>query len=333
MTGPGAAEARLRVAVRRALDGLPVKPLPGRPLLLVACSGGPDSMALAAATAFVAPRAGFRAGLITVDHGLQDGSEQRAAAVADWARRAGLAPVETATVTVDVTDGGPEGAARAARYDALSRAARQHQASAILLGHTRDDQAETVLLALGRGSGPRGLAAMPTRRGLYLRPLLELPRADTVQTCRDLDLPVWNDPHNTDPAYTRSRLRGAMPVLVETFGERIVANLARTATLIAADNDALDDYTSGLLDRVRSGTGVEARLEIQPLATAHRAVRTRALRAWALAGGADADALSFVHIDGMDALVTDWHGQGPVSLPGKVIAWREGDGLRLRRTE
>src|SRR5690606_13525676 len=115
-------------------------------------------------TAFVAPRLGLRAGLVTVDHGLQPGSAQRAAEVAGWGERIGLDPVQVATVSVAGRPGGPEAAAREARYQALVEVARRHDAAAVLLGHTRDDQAETVLLALARGSGPRGLAGMPVRR-------------------------------------------------------------------------------------------------------------------------------------------------------------------------
>ncbi|ADD40543.1 tRNA lysidine(34) synthetase TilS [Stackebrandtia nassauensis] len=343
MTGPPAAVARVRVAVRRLLTELSPSgnadesPSSGDRLVLVACSGGPDSMALAAATAFVAPRLGIRAGLVTVDHGLQAGSAKRAATVADWARDAGFEPVEVATVEVDVTAGGPEGAARDARYAALTEAAQRLGASAVLLGHTRDDQAETVLLALARGSGPRGLAAMPRKRRKFRRPLLDLPRADTVRACRDLELPVWDDPHNTDPAYARSRLRAVMPVLAETFGERFVANLARTATLVAADNDALDAYAAEVLAKASHGTLsaelLEPNLKLGPLNAARRAVRTRALRAWVLSEGAEADALSYVHIEAMEALVMNWRGQGPVFLPGNVTVWRERNRLRLRRTE
>ncbi|HWB36679.1 MAG TPA: tRNA lysidine(34) synthetase, partial [Rugosimonospora sp.] len=134
-----------RVAVRAALSGVPE----GGPVL-VACSGGTDSLALASATAFAAPRCGLRAGLVTVDHQLQPGSADRAASVAKWARTVGFDPVLVRAVEVG-SAGGPEAAARDARYHALADAAAEVGAAAVLLGHTRDDQAETVLLALSRG--------------------------------------------------------------------------------------------------------------------------------------------------------------------------------------
>ena len=223
--------AACRVAVRRALTGLP-----DGALVLVACSGGADSLALADATGFVAPRAGLRAGLVSVDHGLQPGSAGRAASVADWARTAGFAPAIAVGVQVAGRTGGPEAAARDARYEALAVAAIDCGAAAVLLGHTRDDQAETVLLALARGGGPRGIAGMPARRLVsgvpFLRPLLDVSRVDTRAACAELGLRPWQDPHNADPAYARSRVRAALPVLVEALGADLVDNLARTAALV-----------------------------------------------------------------------------------------------------
>jgi tRNA(Ile)-lysidine synthase len=140
--------ADLRRAVRAAL--------PAEGLVLVALSGGPDSLALAAATAF---EAAGRAGAVIVDHGLQAGSAAIAEAAAEQARSLQLDPVIVVAVTVGA-DGGPEAAARAARYRALSEAAASLGASAVLLGHTLDDQAETVLLGLARGSGATSLQGM-----------------------------------------------------------------------------------------------------------------------------------------------------------------------------
>src|SRR5580692_10028441 len=153
--GPHPAVAQARACVRRCLGDLE----PGD-LILAACSGGADSLALAAALAHEAPRLGLRAGGVTVDHGLQAGSARQAAAVAALLAGLGLDPVRSVRVAVAAAagHGGPEAAARAARYDALDEAARSTGAVAVLLGHTRDDQAETVLLGLARGSGARSLA-------------------------------------------------------------------------------------------------------------------------------------------------------------------------------
>ncbi|MEU1839825.1 tRNA lysidine(34) synthetase TilS [Micromonospora chersina] len=312
--------AAVRLAVRRALAGLP-----GAGPVLVACSGGADSLALAAATAFVAPRLGRRAGLVTVDHGLQPGSAERAERVARWGAESGLDPVEVVPVTVAGRPGGPEAAAREARYAALVAAARRHDAAGVLLGHTRDDQAETVLLALARGAGPRGLSGMPARRELdgvpLLRPLLDVPRDDTREACAALGLTPWADPHNVDPAYARSRVRAdLLPALVEALGPGVVGNLARTARLLAADTAALDELAGAALVEVRAADGG---LSVDGLAALPPAVRTRVLHAWARELGAPPAALSHRHVAALDALVTDWHGQGPAHLPGGLPVRRQ----------
>ncbi|WP_428963237.1 tRNA lysidine(34) synthetase TilS [Micromonospora fluostatini] len=311
--------AAIRVAVRSALTGVPA----GGPVL-VACSGGADSLALAAATAFVAPRLGRTAGLVTVDHGLQPGSAERAAEVARWANGYGLAPVEAVRVTVAGRPGGPEAAARLARYEALAEVARRHGAVALLTGHTRDDQAETVLLALARGAGPRGLAAMPPRRDLdgvpLLRPLLSVGREQTRAACAVLDLEPWDDPHNVDPSYARSRVRAdVLPALVRALGPAVVDNLARTARQLAADNAVLDDLAATALAGSRAAGGG---LSVDGLAALAPAVRTRALHAWARELGAPSAALSHRHVAALDALVTAWHGQGAVHLPGALCVVR-----------
>jgi tRNA(Ile)-lysidine synthase len=317
--------AAIRVAVRRALTGLPS----GGPVL-VACSGGADSLALAAAVAFVAPRLGRPAGLVTVDHGLQAGSAERAEAVAAWGRDAGLAPVEAVRVEVAGRPGGPEAAAREARYQALAEVARRHGAVAVLTGHTRDDQAETVLLALARGAGPRGLSGMPTRRDLagvsLLRPLLEVGREQTRSACAVLGLSPWEDPHNRDPSYARSRVRAdVLPALVRALGPAVLDNLARTARLVAADNAALDELAAAALTAVRHPAGG---LSVPGLAALSSAVRGRVLHAWARDDlGAPPAALSHRHVTALDDLVTDWHGQGPAHLPGGCQVVRRTDRL------
>ena len=339
--------AGIRLAVRRSLA-----PLPADSLVLVACSGGADSLALAAATAFVAPRLGLRAGLLTVDHGLQPGSATRAAEVASWGSSVGLAPAEVATVDVGGLPGGPEAAARTARYAALSEAASRLAAAVVLLGHTRDDQAETVLLALARGAGPRGLSGMPYRRGVFVRPLLDVARSDTRKACAALGLATWADPHNSDPAYARSRVRGdALPALIAALGPGVVDNLARTAAQVAVDNAALDELAADALAAARkarrcdagppggdadlsedaavlSGGGTADRpdgLDIRLLVGLAAAVRSRVLHMWARELGAPGSALSHRHVAALDALVIDWHGQGATQLPGDIsVARRDG---------
>jgi tRNA(Ile)-lysidine synthase len=303
----------------------------GSPLVLVACSGGADSMALASALAFEAPKLGIRAGGVTVDHGLQPGSDLRADEVALRLRELGLDPVESVAVTVG-RDGGPEAAARDARYAALDAVAERHGATAILLGHTRDDQAETVLLGLARGSGIRslsGMAAVSGAGGRYRRPFLELDRQTARKACMAQSLPVWDDPHNTDPAYTRSRLRHeGLPALEKALGKGVVEALARTAQLSRDDADALDAWASQAEASVRDAAGL---LECAKLYALPPAVRRRILRRAAIEAGAPAGSLFARHIEEVDRLITGWRGQGAINLPGRVVAQRQGGRLVIRQ--
>ena len=292
-----------------------VSDLPAGALVLAACSGGPDSLAMAAALAFVAPRAGLRAGGITVDHGLQEGSASRAAAVAAALAGLGLEPSRSVAVTVG-SGGGPEAAARAARYDVLSAAAAELGAAAVLLGHTLDDQAETVLLGLARGSGARSLAGMPPRRGVFRRPLLGLRRTVTVAACAAAGLDPWDDPHNADRRFARVRVRlDAMPALEAALGPGVAEALARTADQLRADADVLENISS---ERTRGDSPLSA----AALAGMPGAVRGRVLRSAAVAAGCPAGALTAGHVARLEELVTGWHGQRWIDLPGGVRASR-----------
>jgi tRNA(Ile)-lysidine synthase len=279
--------------------------------VLAACSGGPDSLALAAALAFVAPRAGLRAGAVTVDHGLQAGSAGRAAEVAATLRALSLDPVRAVAVTVD-GDGGPEAAARTARYTALEKAAADLGAAAVLLGHTLDDQAETVLLGLARGSGARSLAGMAPRRGIFLRPLLGLRRQATADACAALGLSPWADPHNADRRFARVRVRlDALPALEAALGPGVAEALSRTADQLRDDAEVLEKIGSD-----------ERTVAAASLAGLPGAVRSRVLRSAALAAGCPAGALTAAHVTRLEELVTNWHGQRWIDLPGGVRASR-----------
>lgn len=308
---PAMADARR--AVRASLTDLEAGSL-----VIVALSGGPDSLALAAATAFEAPRAGLRAGAVVVDHGLQEGSGAVAERAAAVARELGLDPVEVVAVDVALGpgSGGPEAAARDARYAALEKAARRHAASTVLLGHTLDDQAETVLLGLARGSGATSLSGMPAGNELYRRPFLGLRRASTIQACRDQGLEPWNDPHNTDPAYTRVRVRDrVLPLLEAELGPGIAEALARTAELVREDADALDRMVDEQLDEelielAEAGCSLPASwLAANPAALRNRIIRRVALDEFGVS-------LSRAQTTEVARLATDWHGQGAVHLPG-----------------
>jgi tRNA(Ile)-lysidine synthase len=318
--GPAPAVAAVRAAVRASL-ALAGSDQP----VLVACSGGADSTALAAAVAFQAPRSGRRAGLITVDHGLQDGSAEQARRVANLGYELGLDPVLISVVAVGST-GGPEAAARTARYAALD-AARADSQALVMLGHTADDQAETVLLGLGRGSGPRSIAGMRAERDGYLRPLLGLRRSDTRAACAALGLAVFEDPHNTDRRFTRVRLRHeVLPLLDEVLAGGVVQALARTASQLRADLDALDLIAAATLTRASTADGD---LSLVELAAEPDAVLNRVLKRWAEMSGSGA--LSALQVAQLAGLVQHWHGQGPIPLPGGVLATRASGRLSIAR--
>ena len=318
--------AAVRIAVRRTLAA--VATTPGEPVL-VACSGGADSLALLAAAVFEARTDALRVIGVTVDHGLQEGSADHAMRVV--AQMAQLGADETATISVTVDPGGQgtEAAAREARYAALGQMAEHFGARVVLLGHTLDDQAETVLLGLTRGSGGRSLAGM--RRSiedLFFRPLLDVTRAQTEAACTAQGIEFWTDPQNGDPRFTRSRVRhDVMPLLERELGPGVAAALARTADQVRADTAYLDDVAAAALDSTRE----EGSLLVAALEGMAEAIRTRVLRLAALEAGALGAELFHAHVREIERLVTDWHGQKWVDLPGHVRAVREGDRLKFDR--
>ncbi|WP_440312671.1 tRNA lysidine(34) synthetase TilS [Leucobacter chromiireducens] len=340
-----------RRAVRRALASLRARSGP-EPLVLVALSGGADSLALAAATAVEAPKLGVRAGVLLIDHGLQTGSAEVAERAGEQARTLGLGPVLVRRVRVAAdAPGGPEAAARDARYAEFRSVAAEAGASAILTGHTRSDQAEQVLLGLARGSGSRTLAGIPERRPLgteceLLRPFLgadpEITREVTRAACERAELEPWDDPHNNDDRFARVRVRRrVLPVLAEELGEGISAALARSADLAREDADALDAFAAEALAGLRraeqqdavhapgapGAADHEVLLPAAGIAGLPAAIRNRVIR---LAGVEFGAHLSREHTLALAALATDWRGQGPVFVPG-IRGTRAAGLLRLTR--
>lgn len=310
------AVAAVRLGVRRGLADLE----PGS-TVLVACSGGADSLALAAATVAEARSAALRVVGATVDHGLQDGSAEQAARVVQQLADLGVDETVGARVVVSGEGMGPEAAAREARYGVLAEMARHFSAAAVLLGHTLDDQAETVLLGLTRGSGARSLAGMRRSFEVFRRPLLDVTRVQTETTCVVLGLEPWQDPHNADDRFTRVRVRTrVMPMLEDELGPGVAASLARTADQLRRDTAYLDEVTDAALAAASTPDG----LSVTTLADLHPAVRLRVLRAAALAAGALPAELATVHLDDLDRLVTAWRGQKWVDLPGHLRAFRSG---------
>jgi len=310
-------------------------------LLLVGCSGGADSLALASQLAFLAPRMGMRAGLVTVDHRMQEGSAEQAARVTEQGQRLSLDP----SIIREVVPGdgpaapgvglGPEGAARELRYAAFEEVLGETGARAVLLGHTMEDQAETVLLALARGAGTRTIAGIPPIRGQFWRPLLGVRRAETAATCEELELPVWQDPANAPdgPWLTaqgrplpRAALRhSVLPELALALGRDPVPALARTADLARSDADFLDaaarehftliEEAPARETTVASGT---TSLAVEGAAALAAPLRWRLLREFLLRAGAPEGQVSMRHIYSVDTLLTDWRGQRGVSVPGDL---------------
>ncbi|MDQ1575979.1 MAG: tRNA(Ile)-lysidine synthase [Microbacteriaceae bacterium] len=322
---PAIADVRRAVRESFAAAGL-LEASDSKPVILVGVSGGADSLALAAATGFEAPRAGILAGAVVVDHGLQAGSADVAERAAAQARSFGLEPVLVMRVDVGqaASAGGPEAAARAARYGAFEAAMAETGASRVLLAHTLDDQAETVLLGLARGSGPTSLQGMAAQTGAYLRPLLGIRRAGTRQFCIDSGLEAWEDPHNDDPAYARVRVRHeVLPVLERELGPGVAEALARTAEHLREDADALDalalDWALELTTQAEDGA---VALDVRGLEADPPALRQRIIRL--VVSNEFGVALERVHTLAVAELVTNWHGQKALDLPGVRVVRQGG---------
>jgi tRNA(Ile)-lysidine synthase len=219
--------------------------------------------------------------------------------------------------------GGPEAAARTARYAALERAASELDAAAVLLAHTLDDQAETVLLGLARGSGAASLQGMAAVRGLYRRPLLGIRRETTVQACADAGHEPWTDPQNADPAFTRVRVRErVLPLLERELGPGVAEALARTAEQLREDAEALDTFAEELAEDLAEHAEAGISLDIPALAANPPALRQRLIR---LAVASEFGvSLSRAQTREVARLVTDWHGQDGVDLPGVRVVRRDG---------
>ncbi|MGO4489925.1 tRNA lysidine(34) synthetase TilS [Microbacterium sp. 2RAF4] len=304
--------AEIRLAVRTALADLPEGAA-----VIVALSGGADSLALAAAVAFEAPKLGLRAASLTVDHGLQHDSAEVASAAARAAADLGLDPL---IVRVDVAgEGGPEAAAREARYRVLRDAAADAGAAAVLLGHTLDDQAETVLLGLARGSGAASLQGMAPVRAdedgvRWVRPLLGVRRETTRAFCVASDLTPWDDPHNRDDRYARVRVRErVLPVLEDELGPGIAEALARTAEQLREDAEAFDEMIHETIEDIVEHAEAGISVSVAALAANPAALRNRIIRL--VVDSEFGVSLTRSQTIEVARLVTDWSGQGPIDLP------------------
>lgn len=301
----------LRSAVRTTLSNFS----PGD-LILVAVSGGADSLALAEGAKLEADKLALNLLGVTVDHQLQVGSDLQAESVVKQLSF----PCLIEKVKVEITDG-VEASARRARYEALARVAKEKGAVAVLLGHTKDDQAETVLLGLARGSGARSLSGMAAETGIYHRPFLNITRAQTLAACKELKLNPWQDPHNDDLSFLRVRVRKeVLPMMEKNLGPGISDALVRSANLLRDDADALDKLAADFWREDNS-------LTISALEALPKAIRTRVLRLALFEKGVMQ--LTADQIGQVDALISNWKGQGEVSLPSGVKVSRISGRLTL----
>jgi tRNA(Ile)-lysidine synthase len=304
---------------RRAVRELLVQSVAKGETVLLACSGGGDSIALLAACSFEAPKLGIKLAAIVIDHGLQPGSNQVAQDAIATAQSLGIELVKLAQVEVTLKGEGMEAAARQARYQAIEDYAKEISAVATLLGHNLEDQAETVLLGLARGSGLSAISGMPmvSEDKKYLRPFLELGRDELRQSCQDLGLSYWDDPHNQDPQFLRVRARGLLAELEEQLGPGFVSGLSRTAEIAQEALAELQSQAQALEKRALvASTARQLQYKISEL-SASPALRKMVLHL--IAQKAGAKNISRSQILGVDELVTNWHGQKSVVLSGITV--------------
>ena len=293
-------------------------------LVLVGLSGGADSLSLLKCALHVGSERTISVGAVIIDHQLQAESANTSNRVAGIARELGADPV--LVINIDVakgpSSGGMEAAARNARRIAFNNVLTDHKAKAILLGHTLEDQGETVLLGLARGSGARSLSGMRAKEGIYRRPFLGITRQIVRDEVADLD--VFEDPHNSDLKYSRVRVRNlVLPVMETQLGPGVTQALARSADLLRDDADALDALARFEITRVGD--------DVNLLGALPRAIRTRVIRQLAITNGCPINDLTRDHVLAVDALLTNWHGQGALNLPGAVSVERRHDRLTFTK--
>jgi tRNA(Ile)-lysidine synthase len=290
--------------------------------ILFGCSGGADSMALALALFLEANQT--KVIPVVVDHGLQEGSAQITSQTISKLKAIGYIEVETAIAQVKITDG-LEASARRARYQIFNQFIDTYRPKYFLLAHTLNDQAESVLLGLARGSGARSLSGIAVENNVYVRPLLKISRQTTVAACREGGIEIWSDPHNDDLRFARVRTRkNVLPNLEENLGPGITEALVRSADLLRDDADALDSFAREYFAQTDP-----LNLSVNELERLPKAIRTRVLRLAIYKAGAPTGSLSAEHINGAEALISDWHGQKELSLPGDVKLLRNSGRITL----
>ena len=315
------------IELQNAVQNL-LKDLDPGDLVLVGCSGGADSLALVLTTSVVGKRLELKTGAVIVDHQLISESNDVAQNAKKQCEELGIEKVIIKKVEVNQTNEGLEAAARIARYEAFENVLHETNAKVILLAHTQDDQAETVLMRLTRGSGAKSLSGMSAISGKYLRPFLHLRKKIVHDSLDVIGMKAWQDPANFDNQYLRVKVRQElMPKLIEVLGEGAISSLDKTSQLLRLDNQALDDLAQKFVDA--QDDVKKNGLKVKELENLPEAIRTRVLKICAVASGVHPGPFSFEHIEAIDALVKNWHGQGNVDLPGFIQATRVDGSLRF----
>ena len=332
-------------AVRRALGECFAR-FPVGSRVVLAVSGGADSMALALAAQYAARERAIELYSITVDHGIRPDSREEAEAVAQYLASLGIrAQVESIDWPSEDGDRGsnlgPEAQARQLRYGAIADFAKRVAAGSsaaaapVLLGHNCDDQAQTVVLGLGRGSGARSISGMRAEGSLpehsdvpMARPLLEFRHADLVTVCEELGVRWFEDPTNSEQSEWRDsqgdllrrnaiRYR-VMPALESALGPGVVEALSRTATMLQRDDAALSWWAERTLREVSVADGESERTEVDAVALRDypQALRTRVLRLAFLRAGGRGGELGYQHVMALDKLTTRRENNVRIDLPG-----------------
>ena len=292
----------------------------------IGVSGGADSLALAAAAKLESKNFSIDLVAVIVDHGLQANSAEIAEFAKQQLIKLGFQDIFVGRASVQITDG-LEASARRARYKVFQQAIETYGPNTFLLGHTKNDQAEGVLLGLARGSGTKSLSGMQEVSGIFVRPLLGIDRATTEIACHESNIEFWVDPHNSNQDFTRVRVReNILPLLENEIGPGIIDALARSAKILREDATALDEWAESVFRQVKPMD-----IEISILDGLPVAVRSRVLRMAIYAAGAPAGSISAAHLEPIEAFVSDWRGQGHTSLPGGVKVCRISGRLSLSK--
>lgn len=303
------AQGLIRLAVRNCLTS---NTKPGQKLL-IAVSGGADSLALAAACEFEAKKLGLKIVAAVIDHSLQKDSDKVAAQTAKTLASLGFEEVVVKKIAVGKA-GGPEAAARTARYTALETIRQKTKSNFVVLGHTSSDQAETVLLGLVRGSGSKSLSGMSEKTGVLLRPLLGIERATTEAFCKDSGIKYWSDPQNKDEKFLRVMIRKhVLPFLEKQLGGSVAASLVRTSDQLREDNTYLESQADKSFKKYAKVSGSGISFDTKAIEKLPAAILNRVIKKALDGFGSES---SRTHVLAVSDLVLSWHGQKPLALPG-----------------